>query len=526
VELESGGCQADERRANIRLSRVLAVALRIGEREINGVAVDLSVSGFQVALACDIAPGCMVAARLHLARHSEVSVKAQVVWVEGLSLNLYRVGFLIEEVDSSEGFERLYRYIEKEKLNVQGLPQDETPALALSTQLSLRTMSDEELERFNALAGISQMLNETSSLETLLSKTLQVSVEATGAERGMMLLDRGGPELEAPLFHTTSGTTNRAFSLSVVERVQSTREPLLSLDAQKDDRLSGSSSLRVMGTRSVLCVPIQARGRDYGTLYLDNSVRAGTLNLYDLKLVTILAAMAASAITRAEDFAQLVQKEKLATIGTLTACFLHELGSPLASILGLSELLQEEVGGETVDLLVEETRHCEQLVADLLRFAKKESVEPTNVDMRSVIESTVSALAPEFKRYGITVEIHLTDAPLVLGNRAQLRQVVTNLLLNAAQATSQGPGGRVELRAKPRKGEFLLVVADNGPGIEPENLSRIFDPFFTTKKEDEGTGLGLSIIARIVHEHRGTIRVENQSEGGALFQLTLPLIVA
>jgi signal transduction histidine kinase len=523
VKIESDG--VEERRSNVRLSRILAVALEAGGRELDCVAVDLSVTGFQVAVACELDPGQIVSARLHLARHSQVAVTAQVIWCDRLSHSMFRVGFQIEEVSSREDFERLCGYVEKERLSASGVPEGTTQALDLSTQISLRTMSDAEIERFSSLAKISEMLNSSTNLEELLVKALQIMVESTGAERGLILLDLENPDLDSPLFHTKADNENRGFSQSVVDRVKESRAPLLSLDAQRDERLSSSSSLRVMGTRSVLCVPIQSRDRDLGTIYLDNSIRAGALNQTDLKLATILAGMVVSAIERAEGFAELVQKEKLASIGTLTASFLHELSNPLTAILGLGEMLNSEVGGEMTQLLVDEARRCEHLVSDLLRFSRKESVEMTAVDLSDVVRKTVSTVAAESRLQKVDVRVDLIEGPSVLGSSGQLRQIVLNLLTNAIQAASHSSGGKVEIWGKPRLKDYLLVVADNGPGVPEGHLSKIFDPFFTTKGPGQGTGLGLSIIARIVNEHNGTVKAENRAGGGALFQVTLPLFI-
>lgn len=513
----------EERRANVRLSRVLAVSLDDREEASSCVAVDLSVSGFQIATRLKLEPGRLVNVRLHLAKTGEVRVRAQVIWSQEMDLGLHRIGFQIEEVSSEEDFRKLCAYVDREHLNAQGVPEGSNPVLGLSTQVSLRTMSDEDIDRFSALAEITETLNGSSSLRDALDRALKVAVEATGAERGMILTDLGGLDFETPVFHAKSDNQSRAFSRSVVDKVLESKKPLLSLDAQRDSRLADSSSLRVMGTRSVLCVPIQGGNQNFGTLYLDNSLRAGALNQSDLKLAKILASMAASAIERAESFAQLVQREKLATIGTLTASLLHELSNPLTSILGLGELIQGEVETELTELLIEETRRCEQLVSDLLRFSRKESVERTEVFLDEVVEAAIGAVSTEFRRNQVDLVKYVDkDSPPVWGNSSHLRQVVLNLLTNAAHALGQSPDGRVEVRVKGFEDWVLLVVADNGPGIPPNLINKVFDPFFTTKDKSQGTGLGLSIIARIVDEHGGSVTVENRDSGGALFQVKLP----
>jgi signal transduction histidine kinase len=500
------------------------VGLGDGEEYGSGVAVDLSKSGFQFAGNFPVVPGTLVPVTLHLTNHKPVQAIAEVVWCQEMELGLFRTGFQFEELSSQKDFERLCSYIEKELLNAEGLPTSGRSTLELSTQVTLRTMSQPELDRFAVLAKISDMLNSSGSLSELLDRALKIVVEATGAERGLMILDCGGPKFEVPLIYSTSTNESRAFSHNVVEKVRTSRQPLLSLDAQRDERFSGSSSLRMMGTRSVLCVPIETRHHRYGILYLDNSVRAGALNQTDLKLASILSATAASAIERTEEFEQLVQSEKLATIGTLTACFLHELSNPLTSILGIGELLHAERGGDLTRLLIQESQRCDRLVGDLLRLARREPNLVEEVDLKTTIDAAASAVISELSHNNVRLELFLpNELPMVNGNADQLRQVVLNLLSNAIHAAAKAAHGLVEVRASVSDNSLSLFVTDNGSGIEAQDLSKIFDPFFTTKGKGEGTGLGLSIVARIVRDHGGKVRAENRASGGSLFQVTLPL---
>ncbi len=523
VEVGAEGLTSGERRANVRLSRVLAVALELDGEYRNGVAVDLSVTGFQVASDFALGPGQIVPVRLHLARHNPLQARAQVVWCQEIALGMFQIGFQIEEVSSQKAFLRLCRYIDKEMLNAASKPGP-TDTLDLSTQVTLRTMSGQELDRFAALAHISELLNGSQNLDELLDRALKIVVEATGAERGMMILDRGTAGFEVPVFHAKSRNESRGFSSSVVEAVRNSEQPLLSLDAQVDERFAESGSLKVMGTRSVLCVPIRTRQQGFCMLYLDNSVRAGAVNEADLRLADLLSNMVASAIERAESFAQLVQHEKLATIGTLTACFLHDLSNPLTSILGIGEMLHADDTNELTSLLVEEAKRCNQLMNDLLRLTRKEPLSLTEVNLPEVLHSATGALTAEITRRQIDLILPPADlsVPTILGNADHLRQVFLNLLTNALHAVSQRPGGRIEVSVSTSCDFVMVQVKDNGDGILPQNLKKVFEPFFTTRGPGQGTGLGLSIIARIVSEHGGRIKTENRPEGGALFEVSLP----
>ena len=526
----TSGTQGDpwrERRANVRLNRVLAIGIGTDDKGPlrSTVAVDLSLGGFQVAASFGLELDRIVPVRLHLTNLVAVEGTAKVVWCENMDMGLFRIGCQFEEMRSEADFQRLFRYVDKEHLNVGGLPPESDPTLELATQVTLRSMTEDELDRFAVLARISELLNGCYDLQELLDRALKVTVEATGAERGIMLLTRGGTDYETPAFHAMTCTENRAFSRSVVEQVLSSGKPLLSLDAQRDERLTSSTSLRVMGTRSVLCLPIATRARCLGTIYLDSSIRAGALTQSDLRLGTVIAGMAASAIERAESFALLVQREKMAAIGTLTAGFLHEINNPLSSIMTIGELLRMDYPGPLSDDLLSEAQRCRRLVRDLLRLSRQEPVELGSVDLRPVIDSAVTAVRPELEALKVDLKLEIDpDLPPIQGHADHLRQVVLNLLSNAAFAAGHPrQGGQVEVRLRRSGQELQLIVADNGPGIAPENLDKLFDPFFTTKGPEEGTGLGLSIIARIVSEHGGTAVAGNRTGGGAVFTVNLPI---
>lgn len=513
-----------ERRANIRLHRVLTIELEFEGEFHSTVAVDLSVSGFQVA--ANFAPpiGEKLPLKLYLRSGPVLEGLAELVWSEKLEMGLFRLGFQFEEMKGRD-FERLCKYVDGERLNSEGLAKEPQATLELATQVTLRSITASEFDRFSVLAKISELLNSCSRLDEVLDRALKITVEATGAERGMVLLDRGGTDFDVPAFHTMTSDRNLGYSRSVVNKVLQTGLPLLSLDAQSDERLDRSSSLKVMGTRSVLCLSIGAGDRHYGMIYLDSSVRSGAFTEIDLRLATVIASMAASAIERAENFAQLAQSEKLASMGTLMAGVMHELRNPLSSILGISELLAQDSEDELTQDLLEEARRCQRLVHDLLRLSRKEPAEFVALDLLSVTESAAIAVRSELKRKEIAFHLEAEEAlPQVFGNADHLRQVVLNLLTNALYAASGKPDGEVKVKLR-SQGRFLqLSVSDNGCGLPPGAEGRLFDPFYTTKS-GTGTGLGLSIVHRIVTEHQGTITAENRSRGGSLFLVTLPVHV-
>jgi PAS domain S-box-containing protein len=227
---------------------------------------------------------------------------------------------------------------------------------------------------------------------------------------------------------------------------------------------------------------------------------------------------------------QLIQSEKLATVGQLVSGVAHELNNPLTSIAGLSEFLleQKELGPNDrghLKVIHEQADRAGRIVRNLLTFARKGPAERTRVDLSDLVQRTLMLISYDLRLRDVETEVKLPeDLPQVMGDRHALQQVVLNLLTNAAQAVGELPEERprgivIEAWAD---GAVHLRVSDTGPGV-PEKLARhLFTPFFTTKEPGQGTGLGLSISYSIIESHGGHISYERAPGGGASFRIDLP----
>jgi signal transduction histidine kinase len=218
--------------------------------------------------------------------------------------------------------------------------------------------------------------------------------------------------------------------------------------------------------------------------------------------------------------ARLVQSEKLAGIGRLAAGVAHEINNPLAVILGYVRVLRRRSEGQlAADLGVveDEAVRAQEIVEGLLDLSRPLSAAREPVELEPLCREVVARLEESGRLSGATVEVG--GAARVEGHPQKLRQVVLNLVKNAAEAA--GPGGRVVVRitAGP-DGGALLAVSDSGPGLSPAARERLFEPFFTTKPS--GTGLGLAVSLGIVQAHGGTLDVDVPPEGGARFTIRLP----
>jgi PAS domain S-box-containing protein len=225
--------------------------------------------------------------------------------------------------------------------------------------------------------------------------------------------------------------------------------------------------------------------------------------------------------------------QRMVTLGQLVSGVAHELSNPLTSILGYAQLLrrrrQTTQGGEDVERILQEAERASRIAKGLLQFGRGGKPERTAVVLNEVVRSVLTLRAGDLALEEIEIHLELDpDLPPVLGDAAQLQQVLLNLLVNSEQAIRQGQGrGSIRLRTYRASGDRLAVeVIDDGPGIPPEALPRIFDPFFTTKPAGIGTGLGLSIAYGIVHDHGGKIAVESRPGRGAALTVELPVAPA
>lgn len=227
--------------------------------------------------------------------------------------------------------------------------------------------------------------------------------------------------------------------------------------------------------------------------------------------------------------------DRMASVGTLTAGVAHELNNPLMYVLSNLHLTREELdrgddpgsvarAREQLDEAIEGATRMQHIVRDLKTFSRVDGEQHGNVNLRSVLESSINMCWNDI-RHRATLERDFGPAPAVDANESRLGQVFLNLLINAAQAMPERPlsANRISVRTyTDEDGWAVAEVSDNGTGIEADRVSRVFEPFFTTKSVSEGTGLGLSICRNIVRDAGGTIDVKSVAGEGTTFVVRLP----
>lgn len=245
---------------------------------------------------------------------------------------------------------------------------------------------------------------------------------------------------------------------------------------------------------------------------------------------------------------ELVQAEKLAALGELSASVVHEINQPLNAVMLICkdvsrdyerERLDLDTLSESLDSIVTEIRRVSQIVDQLRMFSRNTAgTRRERIEARSVVSKALRLLVQQLTVAGIEIvrdgfpdEADSADGLFVYGDGTQLQQVIINLTTNARDALQLNPGGRKrritlegrkEVRGSPPSSWVILTVSDTGPGIPDEHRDRIFEPFYTSKGPTKGTGLGLSVTRRIVEEHGGHIEVESELEKGTTFRVALP----
>jgi signal transduction histidine kinase len=425
---------------------------------------------------------------------------------------------------------------------------------------------ESKIEQLSLLIDLSAAVNATLDTEKIYQQAL---------DRLEFPLDSGGSAV------AKVAASGRSL---VVSDVDTTTEPV------------HRPTARAVGVRSFAMFPLRVKDRVFGVL-VANSAESGRFTDADVELLSAVGNHVSLAVDRAESFqmieeltrgledkvrvrteqlraaneelqaayrdlqatqVQLIQREKMASVGQLVAGVAHELNNPIGFVYSnvgtledfvkrlraildvyraapLAEPAQARVDEEWkalkidyalkyVDSMIEGIREgaerARKIVRDLRVFARTDADVWQAVDLHAELESSLT-LVNHLLKERVTVHRNFGALPTVECVRSQIDQVFLNLLANAAQAIT-GPGA-ITLETRVENGNAVVTIGDTGPGIRPDVMGRIFDPFFTTKPVGEGTGLGLSISYEIVKKHGGEIRADSPPGGGATFTLRLPL---
>jgi signal transduction histidine kinase len=429
--------------------------------------------------------------------------------------------------------DRLLRLLRQHNLDLQSRVQDQTQQL-----LSLNRL----VTTINASLDLQEVaITALSGLQTLVD--VQAASLALVGGDGEIKFVMGYPTELMPVLSKFKLKVGQG----IVGQVIQTGQAHLANDVRQDPAfLPGVDLATGFTTRSILCEPLIVRERIIGALELINKW-SGPFDDADQAFVETMAGSLAIAVDNARMYEeaqarlkevvrinaqlvetqnQLVQSEKLASIGQLTAGLAHEINNPLGILYGYAQLLDERAAGnapitEYAATIVRQALRIKRIVNDLLGFARHDKPEVVRVDLRQLVDTVLDLVEYQLAAQKIQVNrIYDLKPSCVMVDGEQILQVLMNLIQNASQAMPQG--GILTLRTWSEDRYSLFSVSDQGIGIPEANLDRVFDPFFTTKPVGQGTGLGLSVSYGIIARHGGDVRVTSQPGVGSTFTVRLP----
>ncbi|MFC1698579.1 ATP-binding protein [Candidatus Omnitrophota bacterium] len=422
--------------------------------------------------------------------------------------------------------------------------QKEAPAPPGSAQQpsSVQTQQQGTLEEFMKLV-VSNL-----DLEAVLNNVIEYIMKVTEADRGfLILLDEAG-KLYSQVIRTKEKITKKQhtffknFSRTITKKVMETQEAILLTDVQGDSQFSTAKSVLDLDIRSVICVPLKRENKGIvGLIYIDRQSLVNAFTADDLSLVEALAEYASIALVNARMHsgvqkklktteAQLIQSEKMATVGILAGGVAHEINTPLGAILLNTEMLLRKLQAKPYKRMLKQieegTQRCKEIVEMLLQYSRKTSSKFEPIQINQVIDRCCSFLEHQLTKEKIEFYLIKQQGTIaaIEGNFNELMQVFTNLIVNAKEAIkSVREAGAITIESY-QEGNFVVVqVKDDGVGISKNQLDKIFDPFFTTKDIGQGTGLGLSIVYRIIENHKGSIEVSSKPQQGTTVTIKIPV---
>jgi signal transduction histidine kinase len=417
--------------------------------------------------------------------------------------------------------------------------------------------------KLGTLNDLVEMAGRIPNTQELLGVVLDRTMRTVGATIGsIMLLDSERKTLRVVAARGLPGDLAAGLTTNVGEgiagKVAALGEPVLVRDIETDARFARPNDPKY-GSGSFICLPIRVADRVIGVVNLAKKDYASVENLpgaftpIDLQFLNALMTYIAYAVDNArlieearhaatrlqqvvEDQEvrltqaqqQMLQAAKLSALGQLVAGVAHELNNPIMAMLGLSELMRDQVPeairGE-VQLIHDSAQQAQAIVQGLLTFARRRTPERGPVELPKLLQRVIRVTAADLQVAKVALEIDLApDLPAIHADEGQLQQVLVNLITNARQALADvGGEQRLTIAMKSADADRVqIVVKDTGPGIPADLLPHIFDPFVSTKGT-RGTGLGLSISYGIIQEHQGQLSVESTPGRGATFTIELPV---
>ncbi len=427
---------------------------------------------------------------------------------------------------------------------VQAVPQEAGSAIfthgAAENPWLARARSNLQIMYRTALA-----VSHTLDIDQLLSSIMQLIFEWVEADRGcIMLIDPESKQLMPKVRRDrgkTTGDDKLNISQTILDYVMQHKEGVLTSDAREDQRWDTAASILQQGVREAICVPMQGRYDVVGVIYIDTLTPAhraivnapSRFREEHLKLMVAIAHQAALAVEDTMYYSAMVQAERLAAIGQTIATLSHHIKNILQGIRGGSYLIEmglnehdENMTRKGWNIVEKNQGKISTLVIDMLTISKEREPDLASANLNQVVEEIVELMQVRAGELGVSLGWHPDSAmPTLQFDSEGIHRAVLNVVTNALDACEGRSGARVDVSSAflPDQKLAQVIVADNGPGIPPDQLSKIFQ-LFVSGKGARGTGLGLPVSEKILKEHGGRILVETEVEQGTRFILELPAV--
>ena len=292
-----------------------------------------------------------------------------------------------------------------------------------------------------------------------------------------------------------------------------------------------TATVRRLGQKSLLFVPVISEGEIFGVLEVDDRRRKRTFSdeqKVSAQHVANLGALALKLCEQRRMREQLYRTEKMAAVGELISGVAHELKAPLASLLGLSELAMArhpaDLAGADLHSIHSEARQASTILQRLISFARPQRPGPKLVDINNALRAVIALREDKWEARGVRIRLQLSPvAPLVANDPSHLEQVFLNLLINAERAIEHSREKIITVRSAILAKRVIISISDTGPGLSQEMQKRLFHPFFDTRNPSETAGLGLAVCQSLIESHGGTVQVRSSPGHSTTFEIEYPL---
>jgi len=464
--------------------------------------------------------------------------------------------------------------------------------LLMESSNSMSTSRTNEVLDLSSVLKASQSISSEIRLDRLLTSLMEIIIENAGAQMGYFLRKEDGQwqiKAKSHIKAVADEDTNApAIPQTVLNYVSHSKQPLVLDNSMAESPFLKDPYIQTHQPKSIMCLPFVKQGVLLGLVYLENNLSTGAFPPERLHLLEMLSAQAAISLENAflvqnledkvtertqalqdalekvetqyqqllQTQTQLVQSEKMASLGTLVAGVAHEINNPVnftyngafvvqKEVDKLTGLLQELTSGETeamkiftehldpintgLGIVFEGSQRIKAIVSDLRIFSRLDEAEQKEADIVEGLKTTLSLIEGSYREQVDFVTDYRSN-PTVLCWPGQLNQVFMNVMINACQAIqakqeqqNEVTKGILTIRTKLKDELLEILFEDTGVGIPKEHIEKAFEPFFTTKDVGSGMGLGLSISYGIIEKHGGSIRLESIQGEGTTVIITLPL---